>query len=59
MVYADFESSLTSTGETNTLHMHRANSACCCVVCVFDCFSNNLYELLDENCVLELLKTLK
>ena len=35
MVYADLESSLTPTGEAQTIHVHKANSAWCYFVCTF------------------------
>ena len=59
MVYADLESSLILTGETQKIHMHKANSACCYVVCTFDSSRNKVYEFIGENCVVELLNTLK
>jgi hypothetical protein len=59
MVYADFESSLIRTGESKNIHMHKANSACCYVVCTFDSSRNQLYNCIGENCVIELLNTLK
>ena len=59
IVYADFESSLTPTGEEVTLHMHKANSACCYFVFTDDISSNKPYEFIGENCVIELLDTLK
>jgi hypothetical protein len=39
--------------------MHKANSACCYVVCTFDSSRNQLYNFIGENCVIELLNTLK
>jgi hypothetical protein len=39
--------------------MHKANSACCYFVCTFDSSRNKLYEFIGENCVIELLNTLK
>ena len=56
IVYADFESSLIPTGEAVNIHMHKANSACCCFVFTS---RNKLYEFIVENCVIELLNTLK
>ena len=58
-VYADFESSLIPTGEAVHMHMHRANSACCYVVCTFESSRHKLYEFIGKNCAIELLKVLK
>ena len=46
-------------GDAVKVNMHKANSACCYVVCTFGSSSNKLYECICENCVLELLNTLK
>ena len=59
MVYADFESSLIPRGESQTIHTHKSNSACCYCVCIFDSSIHKLYEYIDENCVIELLSTFK
>ena len=55
-VFADFESSLIPTGEAVTMHMHKANSARCYVVCTFESSRHKLYKLIGKNCVIELLK---
>ena len=39
--------------------MHKANSACCYFVCTYDSSRNKVYEFVGENCVNELLNTLK
>ena len=39
--------------------MHKANSACCYFVFTLDSSRTNLYEFIRENCVIELLDTLK
>jgi hypothetical protein len=59
MVYADFESSLIPTEDSKKIHMHKANSACCYFVCTFDSSRNKLYNFIGENCVIDLLNTLK
>ncbi len=59
IVYAEFESSLIPTGEAVKNHMHKANSACCYFVCTFDSSTNKLYDVIGENCVIELLNTLE
>ena len=46
------------TGESVNMHMHKANSACCYVVCTFDSSRNKLNEFIGEKCVIELLNTL-
>ena len=46
-------------GDAVKVTMHKANSACCCFVCTIDSSRNKLYEFIDENCVIELLNTLK
>ena len=56
---SDFESTLIPTGEAVNIHMHKANSARCHFVCTSDSSINKLYEFIGENCVLELLNTLK
>ena len=59
IVYVDFESSLIPTGESENINMNKANSAFCYVVCTFDSSRNKLYGFIGENCVIELLHTLK
>ena len=59
IVYSDFESSVIPTGEAVQIHMHKATSACCNVVCTFDSSRNKLYEFIGENCVIELSNTLQ
>ena len=45
MVYAGFASSLTPTGEAQTIHVHKANSAWCYCVCTFDSSRNKCMTL--------------
>ena len=67
IVYADFESSLIPIEQSKQINIltsekisrHKANSACCYFVCTYDSSRNKLYEFIGENCVIDLLNTLK